>query len=120
MYFKNDVGGVSLLVIFASFALLSLMPILGLLFQVLSAASQLNQSADRVALAAAHYLISDPNQACSIGEEIALANAVTLVDCLINDDVVTVKVKSDQEIQFWLEKWNSFGTSRAGIDYQDK
>jgi len=117
MYLKNDSGGISLLVLFAILALLTLVSALGLFSQAVLLANSLNQKADIVALSAARYLISDPNKVCPAGSEIAEANQVNLVNCLVTDDEVLIQVTKDDKLQFWLSNWKSIGVSRAGIDY---
>ena len=117
MNIKNDSGGITVLVLVAILAVLTLLPFAGLAVNGYLMANQLNQTADRVALAAARQLIDNPESACLVGSELAQSNGVELVICETEDDEVTIKVKADSVIQNWLDRWPNVGMARAGIDY---
>jgi secretion/DNA translocation related TadE-like protein len=117
MNYKNDDGGITLLVIVAMLVLLTLVSFGGFVVNGFMLASKLNNSADRVALAAARHLIDDPDISCQIAAQLAEANEVNLITCEVLDDEVTVKVNSQSAMQNWLDNWENIGLARAGIDY---
>ena len=117
MNIKNDSGAITVLVLVAITALLTLLSFAGFAVNGYLAANQLNQAADRIALAAARQLIDNPELACTKGSEMAQSNGVELVICETEDDELTIKVKSDSAIQNWLDRWPNVGMARAGIDY---
>lgn len=114
---KNDEGGVTVLVAAMILGLLSLLGTIGFAINLLITANQLNNSADRIALAAATQLITNTQNACSSAKLVSDSNRVSLVACEVNDDEVLVRVRSNSQFQSWLDRWPRIGMARAGIDY---
>ena len=117
MFIKNDDGGVTVLVAAMILGLLSLLGTIGFAINLLITANNLNNSADRIALAAATQLITNTQNACSSAQSIADSDHLSLVSCEINDDEVVVQIRSNSEFQSWLNRWPRIGMARAGIDY---
>lgn len=114
---KNEQGNISLLVTLISFGVLLVMTVLGVFVNGFLTSSQLNNSADRIALGAATNLISKPENVCDVAMELAANNEVELQFCEVTDDEVLLRVRSDKQIQSWLDRWQQIGMARAGIDY---
>lgn len=114
---SNDEGGITVLVVAALLILLSLFSAISFVINGFSTAQRLNNSADRVALAAATKLFNQPNNVCAVANELAERNEVQLDSCEVKDDEVTVRVTSVKDIQKWLDRWRTIGMARAGIDY---
>ena len=117
MFIKNDEGGVTVLVAAMILGLLSVLGTIGFATNLLITANHLNNSADRIALAAATQLITNTQNACSSAQSIADSAHLTLVTCEVDDDEVVVRVRSNSEFQNWLDRWPRIGMARAGIDY---
>lgn len=117
MNFKNDDGGITVLVIAGALTLLMLMSFAGFAINGFLTANRLNQAADRVALAAARQLVDNPESACKVGKELATSNRVNLTLCDVQDDEVTIQVKEDSAMQYWIDRWPNIGSARAGLDY---
>ena len=118
MSINDDSGGIAILVVAFCLGLLALVSAIGVGINAFALANKLNQTADRVALGAAINLISNPENTCREALKLAELNSVLLNLCEIEDDVVTVKVRSASELQRWLNKWPSIGMARAGIDFE--
>lgn len=114
---KNEQGNISLLVTLISFGVLLVMTVLGVFVNGFLTSSQLNNAADRIALGAATNLISKPENVCDVAMELAANNEVELQFCEVTDDEVLLRVRSDKQIQSWLDRWQQIGMARAGIDY---
>ena len=117
MFIKNDEGGVTVLVAALILGLLSVLATIGFAINLLITVNHLNNSADRIALAAATQLITNTKNACSSAQSIADSNHLSLVTCEVNDDEVVVQIRSNSEFQSWLDRWPRIGMARAGIDF---
>lgn len=113
----DDDGGITLIVLTLCVALLSFTSLIGFGINGLITSNRLNNTADRVALGAATQLVSNPENTCILAKELATTNEVELLECLVKDDEVTIRVGSKSEIQQWLSKWQKIGWARAGVDY---
>jgi len=114
---KAEAGSVSVLIVAFCFALLTLLSTGSFVANTFVVANQLNNAADRVALAAAAQLLNNSENVCNIAAQVAHLNNVDLTECQVTAETVTVKVTSNQSVQKFLDRWHSIGMARAGIDF---
>lgn len=114
---KTEAGSVSVLIVAFCFALLTLLSAGSFVANTFVVANQLNNAADRVALAAAAQLLNNSENVCNIATEVAHLNDVELTECQATAETVTVNVTSNHSVQKFLDRWPSIGMARAGIDF---
>ena len=90
---RGEVGAGSVLALTVIAAILAMGSLVAPLGIVLVTRERLAGAADAAALAAADVIVGlRPGDACSVAREAALANVATLTACVVDGEVVTVRV----------------------------
>jgi hypothetical protein len=112
----NDSGQISLIVLIASIALLSVTLLVGIVSDLLIAQQRLNTKAESIALAGAAELEFNRDQACSVAQEFSAANYGLKARC--ESDLTSIQIGLSQRNPnplFGVVFPNIYASSRAGI-----